>query len=134
MEDGESKKPRRPNPGLENRMMMRTLSLGSTLRRLAFSVVLVVAVSLPAVGSAQELTKVPFPYGPLGLNSLPWVVAKEARFFEKNRLDVDMVYVGASAVIVQSMLSGSANIAGFGGPAVVTNERRKNSKRETEQV
>jgi NitT/TauT family transport system substrate-binding protein len=104
--------------------MMRTLSRGSTLRRLAFSVVLVVAVSLPAVGSAQELTKVPFPYGPLGLNSLPWVVAKEARLFEKNRLDVDMVYVGASAVIVQSMLSGSANIAGFGGPAVVTNVLR----------
>ena len=35
-----------------------------------------------------------------------------------------MVYVGASAVIVQSMLSGSANVAGFGGPAVVTNVLR----------
>ena len=74
--------------------------------------------------SAQDLTKVPFPYGPLGLNSLPWVVAKEARLFEKNGLDVDMVYVGASAVMVQSMLSGSANLAGFGGPAVVTNVLR----------
>jgi ABC-type nitrate/sulfonate/bicarbonate transport system substrate-binding protein len=74
--------------------------------------------------SSQELTKLPFPYGPLGLNSIPWVVAKERRFFEKNGLDVDMVYVGASAVIVQSMLSGSANIAGFGGPAVITNVLR----------
>jgi NitT/TauT family transport system substrate-binding protein len=73
---------------------------------------------------SQELTKVTFPYGPLGLNSIPWVVAKERRFFEKNGLDVDMVYVGASAVIVQSMLSGSANIAGFGGPAVITNVLR----------
>ena len=79
---------------------------------------------IPQLTSAQELTKVPFPYGPLGLNSLPWVVAKEARLFEKNSLDVDMVYVGASAVIVQSMLSGSANLAGFGGPAVVTNVLR----------
>jgi ABC-type nitrate/sulfonate/bicarbonate transport system substrate-binding protein len=35
-----------------------------------------------------------------------------------------MVYVGASAVIVQSMLSGSSDIAGFGGPAVVTNVLR----------
>ena len=52
------------------------------------------------------------------------MVAKEARIFEKNGLDVDMVYVGASAVIVQSMLSGSANIAGFGGPAVITNVLR----------
>jgi len=74
--------------------------------------------------SSQELTKLPFPYGPLGLNSIPWVVAKERRFFEKNGLDVDMVYVGASAVIVQSMLSGSANVAGFGGPAVITNVLR----------
>jgi ABC-type nitrate/sulfonate/bicarbonate transport system substrate-binding protein len=104
--------------------MMRTLSLGSTLRRLVFNVVVVATPCLSAIGLCQEITKVPFPYGPLGLNSLPWIVAKEARFFEKNRLDVDMVYVGASAVIVQSMLSGSANIAGFGGPAVVTNVLR----------
>jgi NitT/TauT family transport system substrate-binding protein len=76
-----------------------------------------------AAGS-QELTKITFPYGPHGLNSMPWVIAKEARIFEKNGLDVDMVYVGASAVIVQSMLSGSANVAGFGGPAVVTNVLR----------
>jgi NitT/TauT family transport system substrate-binding protein len=79
---------------------------------------------IPQLTGAQELTKVPFPYGPLGLNSLPWVIAKEARLFEKNGLDVEMVYVGASAVMVQSMLSGSANVAGFGGPAVVTNVLR----------
>ena len=79
---------------------------------------------LPRVTSSQELTKIAFPYGPLGLNSLPWVIAKDTRLFEKNGLDVDMVYVGASAVIVQSMLSGSSNVAGFGGPAVVTNVLR----------
>jgi len=78
----------------------------------------------PGVVLAQDPTKLPFPYGPLGLNSLPWVAAKEIRLFEKNGLDLDMVYVGASAVIVQSMLSGSSNIAGFGGPAVVTNVLR----------
>ncbi len=79
---------------------------------------------LASAAAAQERVKVAFPYGPLGLNSLPWVMAKQARIFEKNGLDVDMVYVGASAVIVQSMLSGAANIAGFGGPAVITNVLR----------
>ena len=79
---------------------------------------------IPSLSFSQELTKVAFPYGPLGINSLPWVIAKQTRIFEKNGLDVDMVYVGASAVIVQSMLSGSANIAGFGGPAVITNVLR----------
>src|SRR2546422_9665630 len=78
----------------------------------------------PSIASSQELTKVPFPYGPLGLNSIPWIVAKDARLFEKNGLDVDMVYIGASSVMVQSMLAGSANIAGFAGPAVITNVLR----------
>jgi ABC-type nitrate/sulfonate/bicarbonate transport system substrate-binding protein len=79
---------------------------------------------VPQVTPSQELTKIAFPYGPLGLNSMPWVIARDARLFEKNGLDVDMVYVGASAVIVQSMLSGCSNVAGFGGPAVVTNVLR----------
>jgi NitT/TauT family transport system substrate-binding protein len=89
------------------------------------AVVLLLLIGLaPAAAFAQSLTKVAFPYGPFGLNSVPWVVAKEARLFEKHGLDVDMVYVGASAVIVQSMLSGSAGVAGFGGPAVITNVLR----------
>ena len=87
-------------------------------------IVCLLMLCTPAVVLPQEVTKLPFPYGPLGLNSLPWIVAKEIRLFEKNDLDVDMVYVGASAVIVQSMLSGSANLAGFGGPAVITNVLR----------
>jgi len=86
-----------------------------------FFIALLCALLIPPVLWAQELTKVPFPYGPLGLNSIPWVVAKEARLFAKNGLDVDMVYMGASSVMVQSMLAGSANIAGFAGPAVITN-------------
>ena len=88
-----------------------------------FWIVLVtfVFLSIATVSPAAELTKVPFPYGPLGLNSIPWIVAKDARLFEKNGIDVDMVYIGASSVMVQSMLAGSANIAGFAGPAVIAN-------------
>jgi ABC-type nitrate/sulfonate/bicarbonate transport system substrate-binding protein len=93
-------------------------------KKIVYAFVFAILGWSPAAGLCQELTKVPFPYGPLGLNSLPWVIAKETRLFEKNGLDVDLVYVGASAVIVQSMLSGSANVAGFGGPAVITNVLR----------
>ena len=100
--------------------MKRTLLLRSSIS----GMVCLISLCTSALAFSQELVKVPFPYGPLGLNSLPWVVAKEARLFEKNGLDVDMVYVGASAVMVQSMLSGAANVAGFGGPAVVTNVLR----------
>ena len=87
------------------------------IHRIIWSLFLLLAAS--EVALAQQPIKLAFPYGPLGLNSIPWIIARETRTFEKNGLDLDMVYVGASAVIVQSMLSGSSNIAGFGGPAVV---------------
>lgn len=91
------------------------------MNRLIAITALITALVLPAQALAQDPTKIPFPYGPLGLNSMPFMIAKEARLFEKHGLAVDMVYVGASAVMVQSMLSGSANLAAFGGPAVITN-------------
>jgi len=91
------------------------------LQRRMFEAVFAASLALPSIALAQDLTRVPFPYGPLGLNSIPWVVAKEARLFVKNGLDVDMVYIGASSLMVQSMLAGSANIADFAGPAVITN-------------
>ena len=95
---------------------------GRWFLKLGVTLLLVWRTTLPA--ESQQLTKVPFPYGPLGLNSIPWVVAKDAHLFEKNGLDVDMIYIGASSIIVQSMLSGSANLAGFAGPAVISNVAR----------
>ena len=37
---------------------------------------------------AQALKKVPFPFSPIGLNCLPWFVAKDARIFEKHGIDL----------------------------------------------
>ena len=70
---------------------------------------------------AQSLIKVPFPYSPINASSLPWMIAKDAKLFEKHGLDVDLVYFGASSLILQTMLSGSANYAGFAGPAIISN-------------
>jgi ABC-type nitrate/sulfonate/bicarbonate transport system substrate-binding protein len=70
---------------------------------------------------AQALIKVPFPYSPINSSSLPWMIAKDAKVFEKHGLDVDLVYFGASSLILQTMLSGSANYAGFAGPAIISN-------------
>ncbi len=92
------------------------------LLKLGVTLLLGWSTTIPA--GAQQLTKVPFPYGPLGLNSIPWVIARDAHLFEKNGLDVDMIYIGASSVMVQSMLSGSAALAGFAGPAVISNVAR----------
>ena len=48
-------------------------------------------------------------------------MAKDAGHFERNGLDVDLFYEGASAVIVQAMLAGEANFGGLAGPAIVSN-------------
>jgi ABC-type nitrate/sulfonate/bicarbonate transport system substrate-binding protein len=70
-------------------------------------------------GSAPD--KIKYPYSPISWNSLPWWMAKDAGHFERNGLDVDLFYEGASAVIVQAMLAGEANFGGLAGPAIVSN-------------
>jgi ABC-type nitrate/sulfonate/bicarbonate transport system substrate-binding protein len=72
-------------------------------------------------GEAATPEKIRFPYSPIAWNSLPWWMAKDGGFFEKNGLDVEMNFEGASSVIVQAMLAGEANFAGLAGPAVISN-------------
>lgn len=90
----------------------------------AFVLVFVAWLISAASTSAQPLTRVPFPYSPINTSALPFMIAKDAKIFEKHGLDVDLIFMGASALIIQSMLSGAANIAGFGGPALITNVLR----------
>ena len=73
---------------------------------------------------AQVLKKVPFPFSPIGINCLPWFIAKEAHIAEKHGIDFDPVFIGASAVLIQSMLSGAADFSGSGGPAIISNVLR----------
>jgi len=73
------------------------------------------------VGAASAPDKIKFPYSPMSWNSLPWWMAKDAGHFERNGLDVDLFYEGASSVIVQAMLAGEANFAGLAGPAIISN-------------
>jgi NitT/TauT family transport system substrate-binding protein len=94
------------------------------MRRAALSMgpmivlILLVCASLHA-GSAPD--KIKYPYSPISWNSLPWWMAKDAGHFEKNGLDVDLFYEGASSAIVQAMLAGEANFAGLAGPSIVSN-------------
>jgi len=86
---------------------------------LAFLVLL--AVLLSSIAPATALDKIKFPYSPISYHSLPFLVAYEARLFEKHGLEVDPVFAGASSLIVQSMLAGEADLAGMAGPAVISN-------------
>jgi ABC-type nitrate/sulfonate/bicarbonate transport system substrate-binding protein len=96
-------------------------SLLDKFRYLRFVLAIPLLFLAPASLSAQALKKVPFPYSPIGLNCLPWFVAKDARIFEKHGIDFDPVFIGASSALFNAMLSGAANLAGSGGPAVISN-------------
>ena len=63
-----------------------------------------IALNEARAGSAPD--KIKFPYSPISWNSLPWWMAKDAGHFERNGLDVDLFYEGASSAIVQAMLAG----------------------------
>ena len=80
-----------------------------------------VSTAFPIVEPATALDKIKFPYSPISYHSLPWLVAYEAKLFEKHGLEVDPVFAGASSLIVQSMLAGEADLAGMAGPAVISN-------------
>jgi NitT/TauT family transport system substrate-binding protein len=96
------------------------LSFGAILKRTVL--ILLTTVFLPSSPvRAQALKKVPFPFSPIGINCLPWFVAKDARIFEKHGIDFDPVFIGASSALFNAMLSGAADLAGSGGPAVISN-------------
>ena len=106
--------------------MNRSLDFPSSCRSLRAArklalFVIIVAVLLPGLLRAQAPKKVPFPFSPIGLNCLPWFVAKDARIFEKYGIDFDPVFIGASSALFNAMLSGAADVAGSGGPAVISN-------------
>jgi len=84
------------------------------------ALILIAVVLLPWPLRAQ-VKKVPFPFSPIGLNCLPWFVAKEARIFDKYAIDFDPVFICASSALFNAMLSGAADLAGSGGPAVISN-------------
>ena len=100
----------------------RHLPLRAALKLIAIT--LLVALLLSSTAHAQALNKVPFPFSPIGINCLPWFVAKESHIAEKYGIDFDPVFIGASAVLFQSMLSGAADFSGSGGPAIISNVLR----------
>ena len=85
------------------------------------ALLILIAVLLFPLPLRAQVKKVPFPFSPIGLNCLPWFVAKEARIFDKYAIEFDPVFIGASSALFNAMLSGAADLAGSGGPAVISN-------------
>jgi len=92
-----------------------------TVQRLLLSGLIVSSALFGTPRLTVALDKVKFPYSPISYHSLPFLVAYEAKLFEKHGLAVEPIFAGASSMIVQSMLAGEADLAGMAGPAVITN-------------
>ena len=73
---------------------------------IALTAILLLPSPLPA-----QVKKVPFPFSPIGLNCLPWFVAKEARIFDKYAIEFDPVFIGASSALFNAMLSATPEAA-----------------------
>lgn len=89
-------------------------------RRRFFSALVIFLLTGAGNLYAQGPLKILFPYSVVNYSSLPWMLAKDAGLFRKHDLDVDLVFMGSSALIIQSMLSGSVPVAGVAGPAVIS--------------
>lgn len=83
-----------------------------------------VFLTLVSTDRVTALDKIKFPYSPISYHSLPFLIAHEAKVYEKYGLEVEPIFAGASSLIVQSMLAGEANLAGMAGPAVISNVLR----------
>ena len=92
--------------------------------RLALSSLLF-ALSFSAPGSAQE-NRIRAAYSAMS-GSMAWVwVAKEAGYFDKHGLKVDLIYIGGTAQLFQSMLAGEVGFGIGGGPAILhANSQRR---------
>ena len=91
----------------------------ATRRRFFVALIVFLMTGAPNL-HAQGVVKVLFPYSVVNYSSLPWMIAKDAGLFRKHDLDVDLIFMGSSALIIQSMLSGSVPVAGVAGPAVIS--------------
>lgn len=95
-------------------------SIGWFARTLVAVVCFLIVSFFVATLHAQTLTKVQFPYSVVNYSGLPWMIAKDEGLFRKQGLDVDLVFMGSSSMIVQSMLSGAVGLAGVAGPAIIS--------------
>jgi NitT/TauT family transport system substrate-binding protein len=76
------------------------------------------AVSYP-VQAQEKLTKFRFVHLEAnGSQAVPFI-AKEAKVFEKNGLDIELIRIGGGSRVIQAMLAGEIRVAHGSSPAVV---------------
>jgi len=78
----------------------------------------ILSISLSSTTSAQ-LSKLNVGYSAVSEEQLPAWIAKESGIFEKNGLDVQLIYFTGGTTTVQALVSGEVPISQVAGPAAV---------------
>ena len=83
------------------------------------SLCLIIELLLPAAGYAAALERLTIGWSAIAGSQAPFWITKEAGLFEKNGLDVTMIYVDGGSKATQALMSGDVPIAQVGGNAPV---------------
>ena len=96
--------------------MSKTNTVGPLL---ISSFYLIIELLLPAAGYAAALERLTIGWSAIAGSQAPFWITKEAGLFEKNGLDVTMIYVDGGSKATQALMSGDVPIAQVGGNAPV---------------
>lgn len=93
----------------------------SKRRRHVWIILLAIAlvVTWQRTSSGQELTKVRLVHVAYAPNQAVAWVARDAGYFAKQGLDVEIVRIGGSSTVVQTMVAGETHLAHVGASAVI---------------
>jgi len=89
------------------------------MKAMVLAMSLVTSISFCPDASAQ-LTKVTVGYSAIAAGHFPAWMAKESGIFQKNGLDVQLVYFRGGTTAMMALLSRQTPISQLGGPAVVS--------------
>jgi ABC-type nitrate/sulfonate/bicarbonate transport system substrate-binding protein len=94
-------------------------SKGCHVEKLAVILLLTAAIFPYRADAQDKLTKFRFVHLEAnGSQAVPFI-AKEARLFEKNGLDVEIIRIGGGSRVIQAMLAGEIRVSHGSSPAVV---------------
>src|ERR1700741_642529 len=72
--------------------------------------------------AVAQITRIKVGYSSIGVGqSLVWV-AKEAGLFRENGLDVQLIFIGSSSILTQSVIAGDVPIAIMSGTAAINSQ------------
>src|SRR5688572_32859235 len=89
------------------------------ITRFALSILSLALAVIWSTPARAQLTKINVGYSAISGDALPAWIAKDAGIFEKNGLDVQLVFFSGGTTAVMALIAADTPIAQLAGPAVV---------------